>query len=231
MAVADFAQGIKMSFLATMSERAAAAKAQHSAPAAAIAQTAATAQSTKAADPGFFSDLLDIINPLQHIPVVSTLYRAVTGDKIQPLEQLAGDTLYGGVLGLAASAANLAFKEITGKDVGDTVLAFAENLGGSDTPAAVASTAAPAATAAASGPPQPLIGAKLAADIAQSVPAPAAPAPAPANITPAQATSLSPLLTNADAFMAALKTKNVDPALALRALSAYQKTLGLKPAQ
>ena len=27
-------------------------------------------------------DFLDIINPLQHIPVVSTVYRAITGDKI-----------------------------------------------------------------------------------------------------------------------------------------------------
>ena len=27
-----------------------------------------------------FSDLLDIINPLQQLPIVSTIYRAITGD-------------------------------------------------------------------------------------------------------------------------------------------------------
>jgi len=29
-----------------------------------------------------FSDLLDIINPLQHIPIASTICRAITGDRI-----------------------------------------------------------------------------------------------------------------------------------------------------
>ena len=29
-----------------------------------------------------FADFLDIINPLQHIPVLSTLYRHLTGDTI-----------------------------------------------------------------------------------------------------------------------------------------------------
>ena len=31
-----------------------------------------------------FFDFLDVINPLQHIPVVSTLYRSLTGDEIDP---------------------------------------------------------------------------------------------------------------------------------------------------
>ena len=214
MAAADFAQGIKTSFLATMSDRATATKPPQSAP-----DAPATA-SGRATASGFFSDLLDVINPLQHIPVISTLYRAITGDTIEPLEQLAGDGLYGGVLGFVASAADLAFKDITGKDVGDTVLAFVENLGGSKT-TAVASNAAPQA----SGPPRQLIGARLAAEAA-----PTLTAPPPARVTPAQTTGLSPLLTNADSFLAALKTKNVDPTLALRALDAYQKTLGLKAA-
>ena len=29
---------------------------------------------------GFFHHLLDVINPLQHLPLVGTLYRAITGD-------------------------------------------------------------------------------------------------------------------------------------------------------
>ena len=87
-----------------------------------------------------FADLLDIINPLQHIPVVSTLYRAITGDKIGVPEKIAGDTLYGGMTGLFASLADTAFQEITGKNVGDTVLAF---LTGDDTDAPVQIAAAP----------------------------------------------------------------------------------------
>lgn len=85
-----------------------------------------------------FADFLDIVNPLQHIPVVSTLYRSITGDKIGTPEKIAGDTLYGGLIGLFASLADTAFKEITGKDVGDTVLAF---LTGDDAP--VKTAAAP----------------------------------------------------------------------------------------
>src|SRR3546814_15608721 len=31
-----------------------------------------------------FGDFLDIINPIQHIPIVPTIYRAITGDTSQP---------------------------------------------------------------------------------------------------------------------------------------------------
>ncbi|HEV7371081.1 MAG TPA: hypothetical protein VGO20_18420, partial [Arenibaculum sp.] len=49
-----------------------------------------------------FWDLLDVINPLQHIPVVGTIYRALTGDEISTPARVAGGTLYGGVVGFAA---------------------------------------------------------------------------------------------------------------------------------
>ena len=78
-------------------------------------------------------DVAEIVNPLQHLPVVSTLYRALTGDKINNFEKVAGDTLYGGPLGFVASVADLGFKVLTGKSVGDTVLAYAEELGGGGT--------------------------------------------------------------------------------------------------
>ena len=47
------------------------------------------------ADTGDFSfhDLLNIVNPLQHLPVISTIYRAITGDTIKPFDKIAGDTL------------------------------------------------------------------------------------------------------------------------------------------
>lgn len=73
--------------------------------------------------PGFsFGVLLDIINPLQHIPLVSTLYRRITGDDINPVSRIAGDTLFLGVLGFAGSLINVAMEKITGKDVGDHVM-------------------------------------------------------------------------------------------------------------
>jgi hypothetical protein len=63
-----------------------------------------------------FADLVDILNPLQHVPLLSSLYRAVTGDEIQPSAQIMGATLYGGPIGFAA-ATNLA---IVQQAAGDT---------------------------------------------------------------------------------------------------------------
>jgi hypothetical protein len=92
-----------------------------------------------------FHDLVSIVNPLQHIPVVSTLYRKLTGDTIKPLERIAGDTLYGGWMGLVSSVANLVFEKETGKDFGDTVLAFLQG----DSVSNPAATPAPTADKAA----------------------------------------------------------------------------------
>jgi len=50
-----------------------------------------------------FDDFLDMINPLQHIPVVSSIYRAVTGDTINPVSRIVGDVAYGGIMGLASA--------------------------------------------------------------------------------------------------------------------------------
>jgi len=75
-------------------------------------------------DDGFtFGDFLDIINPLQHIPIVSTIYRAVTGDKIDPGARLAGGGLFGGPIGLVASMISGMVEEATGKDPGEHALA------------------------------------------------------------------------------------------------------------
>jgi len=100
------------------------------------------APAVKAAEPeGFsFDDFLDIINPLQHLPVISTIYRHLTGDKIGLPEKIAGDGLYGGVVGLACSIGDALFQQITGKDVGDTVYAFL--TGEDDATTSVASASA-----------------------------------------------------------------------------------------
>ena len=96
-----------------------------------VSQTAAST-STSTASPdtngnqheSFFHHMLDIVNPLQHLPVIGTIYRAVTGEHIGPVEQIAGDTLYGGLWGAVSSVAEVAFEGITGKSAEDTVLAW-----------------------------------------------------------------------------------------------------------
>lgn len=100
------------------------------------AVTPAAAQKAAASAPqddGFsFDDFLDIVNPLQHIPVVSAIYRSLTGDEIGEGEKIAGDTLYGGLLGLASSVADTVFKHATGNYLGDTVLSWL--IGGDEEP-------------------------------------------------------------------------------------------------
>ena len=71
-----------------------------------------------------FGDFLDIINPLQHIPIVSTLYREITGDEISPHARIFGDTLFGGPMGFVSAIANAFYEEVAGEDPGETLLAF-----------------------------------------------------------------------------------------------------------
>lgn len=84
------------------------------------------------ADGFTFLDLLDIINPLQHIPLVGSVYRDLTGDEIDPASRIIGGTLFGGPVGTIAAMVNVSLEENTGKDMGDYVVAF---FGGEDGPA------------------------------------------------------------------------------------------------
>lgn len=72
-----------------------------------------------------FGDVLDIVNPLQHIPLVNILYRELTGDTIKPAARMIGGGLFFGPVGVLASAANVVVEETTGKDIGGTLLAMA----------------------------------------------------------------------------------------------------------
>jgi hypothetical protein len=71
-----------------------------------------------------FGALIDVINPLQHIPIVGTVYRAITGDSIGPAARIAGGGLFGGVIGLVAASIDTLVKEETGRDVGQHMLAM-----------------------------------------------------------------------------------------------------------
>ena len=71
-----------------------------------------------------FFDFLDIINPLQHIPVISTIYRSITGDQIDPGSRIAGATLFGGPLGGALASMDVAVKHKTGLDIAEHTATF-----------------------------------------------------------------------------------------------------------
>lgn len=94
-----------------------------------------------------FLDLIDIINPLQHIPVVSSIYRELTGDTLDPAPRVAGGALFGGPFGAAAAVVNVMVEDATGKDVGGNVMASLEDMGlfgdDDDAPVAVAESGQP----------------------------------------------------------------------------------------
>ena len=77
-----------------------------------------------------FREVLAGLNPLQHIPVVGTIYRAITGDSIPEATHRIGSFavsgLMGGPIGMVTNLAFLAFEKLTGIDpdkVGQEILA------------------------------------------------------------------------------------------------------------
>jgi hypothetical protein len=154
---------------------------------------------------GFFHHLLDVINPLQHLPIIGTIYRAITGEHIGPVEKVMGDTLYGGLWGAVSSFADVAFEGITGKSAEDTVLGWFSH--GSGPRLASVKVGAPAISPATSLP---------SADL------PALPSMLAASATPDGMELVS--------FSNALSAKGVNGELAQRALYAYRRSMGM-PAQ
>ena len=114
-----------------------------------------------------FDDVLQVVNPLQHIPIVGSIYRALTGDTLTPGARMAGGALYGGPIGLVAAIGANIFEEASGGTVESTVLALFDGDGPPGAPVAVAAlaadearpaaAAAPAATAAAPVPARPAV--------------------------------------------------------------------------
>jgi hypothetical protein len=77
-----------------------------------------------------FDDLLDVINPLHHLPIVGFIYRSITGDTISPASRVTGGALFGGLVGFAASVADTVLEEISGKDVGGHIVARMDDAQG-----------------------------------------------------------------------------------------------------
>jgi hypothetical protein len=154
----------------------------------------------------FFHRLLDVINPLQHLPVIGTIYRAITGEHLDPVEKIAGDTLYGGLWGAVSSIADVAFEGITGKSFEDTALALFK---GHDGPRVASAQI-----------------------VAPTISAPDLSLPDPPQLPP-EATIVAANLPAANggmdfaALTNALSAKGVDGDTASRALYAYRRSMGL----
>lgn len=115
----------------------------------------ASRRGTDSTDKFSFHDLLSIFNPLQHLPVVSTVYRAATGDTINPVARVIGGALFGGPLGLLSGFANSLVEQISGKDIGDNVVAMI-------LPNATSDASPPSVTASRTEEKRPSIGERLA---------------------------------------------------------------------
>lgn len=97
-------------------------------------------------DDGFdFKDVLDLVNPLQHIPVVGNLYRKLTGDVLAPAIRVAGGALFGGPLGAGLSLVGLAVENGAKQGAEAAAAAAASTTAAATTPAtAVAAAPSPA---------------------------------------------------------------------------------------
>lgn len=80
--------------------------------------------------PGF-GDVLDVINPLHHIPIVNGIYTQLTGDDAGYAARVAGGFLYGGGIGALASTLDSGLESASGKS-GYQWLASAVGLGDDD---------------------------------------------------------------------------------------------------
>jgi hypothetical protein len=70
-----------------------------------------------------FADVIDIVNPLQHIPIVATIYRRFSGDQIGAASRVIGGALWGRLGGLVTGLANALIEWWSGKDIGDHIYA------------------------------------------------------------------------------------------------------------
>lgn len=68
-----------------------------------------------------FDDVIDIINPLQHLPLIGMVYRELSGDEIKPAMQIAGGIAYGGPTGFLGAVGHVLFEAIFGDDISGTI--------------------------------------------------------------------------------------------------------------
>lgn len=77
-----------------------------------------------------FGDLVDMVNPLHHVPVVGHVYREITGDEIRPIGRIMGGAIFGGPVGAASGLVNVVVEEETGKDLTGNAMAMVRPAAG-----------------------------------------------------------------------------------------------------
>ncbi len=83
-----------------------------------------------------FRDVLKALNPLQHVPAVGTIYRAVTGDTIPAPLRILGAGIFGGPIGILGAAV-MSFVEALftmGPDLSRPSVPFGMSATGSEAP-------------------------------------------------------------------------------------------------
>lgn len=96
--------------------------------------------SSPEADPLFgddgpgFDDLIDMVNPLQHIPGVSQAYQAMTGDLPSLASSVIGGGIFGGAIGAAASAVTAIVEEGMGESLTGRAGTLLAEFTGADDP-------------------------------------------------------------------------------------------------
>ncbi len=83
----------------------------------ALAPSETAPGSTGSPKPFGFGDILDIVNPLHHIPLIGSLYRNISGDEIRGPGRILGGAIFGGPLGAASSMVNMLIEYDTGQDI------------------------------------------------------------------------------------------------------------------
>ena len=74
-----------------------------------------------------FADLVDMVNPLHHVPVVGHVYRELTGDEIKPISRIMGGAAFSGPLGVATALIDTVITEETGRTMTENAIGFAFN--------------------------------------------------------------------------------------------------------
>lgn len=70
------------------------------------------------------ADGFDIVNVLNHLPVVSEVYKKAVAHEVSPISKLAGGYLYGGPMGLAFSALDLTAEHVFDDTIGGLITNF-----------------------------------------------------------------------------------------------------------
>lgn len=96
-----------------------------------------------------WDDFVDMINPLQHIPLVNLAYRAITGDEIYGAARLV-DVAFGPLAGMS-TVADLAVRDTTGRGIAENAVAALFGTGDTSTgdPSTAGTSTADAPAAAA----------------------------------------------------------------------------------